>query len=147
MSSRLPRWIRRIASTLMLAATLAFTQQSAMIIVSQAMASTGLSPDPAVTLIGSAHFHGHLSRVVHIHGGNTAVGHKHVPDHDHDDLDKPNAAALFWSVGCTTAVVPVMGPILVSLDFSSITQSLSQRFRDGVEPEGLIRPPSTPSIA
>src|SRR5262245_24932917 len=110
MRFRLHACLRRIASGLMVLATLAFVQQSAMIVTSQALASAGSMSDPAVALSGSVHYHNGLARHVHMHGSSTGHIHKTTDiDHDSDESHAP-----FWSLGCTSAVIPVMGTLTVS---------------------------------
>src|SRR5215471_20091988 len=104
--------LRRIASALMLLATMAFVQQSAMIVASQASASAGSLSDPAVTLSGSLHYHNSLARHVHMHG--SSAGHIHkTTDIDHDS-DKTHAP--IWSLGCMSAVMPVIAVSAASLE-------------------------------
>src|SRR6266487_399325 len=93
--------LRRIASSLMLLALVAFVQQSAMIVSSDALASAGSMSDPAVTLSGSVHYHSSLARHVHVHG--SSVGHVHkTADIDHDS-DEPSTP--LWSLGGASAVM------------------------------------------
>ena len=139
-------WLRRIASGLMLMATLAFLHQSAVMAVSQAVAATGLMPHPAVTLSGSFHLHGNHSGLVHFHGDNTPDHVHKTPDPHHHDLDE-SSASLFWSVGCSTAVIAIMETAAVSVELASALRGATPKHLEGVEPVGLQRPPSTPSIA
>jgi hypothetical protein len=136
--------LRRIASGLMLLAMVAFVQQSAIIATSQALASVGSMIDPAVTLSGSVHYHNSLARHVHVHGDHRSVGHVH----DTVDIDHPTdeANTPFWSLGCTSAVVPVME---ISAVLSEVARAGERPYLqlEGTEPDGLNRPPSTPSIA
>jgi hypothetical protein len=142
MQSRLYPRLQRIASSLMLLAMVAFVQQSAMIGASQALASTGSMSDPAVTLSGSVHYHNSLARHVHIHG--SSVGHVHnAADIDHA-TDEPNTP--FWSLGSTSAVIPVIAFSAVLFEMMKVDQRPHVRL-EGVQPDGLNRPPSTPSIA
>jgi hypothetical protein len=144
MRFRLHARLRRIASGLMLLAMFAFVQQSAMIAASQALASAGSMSDPAVTLNGPVHYHNSLARHVHIHGGHDSVGHVHDTadiDHDIDDANTP-----FWTLGCASAVIPVMAISTFSFDIVRAAERLHVRL-EGIRPDGLTRPPSTPSIA
>jgi hypothetical protein len=144
MRFRLHARLRRIASGLMLLAMFAFVQQSAMIAASQALASAGSMSDPAVTLNGPVHYHNSLARHVHIHGGHDSVGHVHDTadiDHDIDDANTP-----FWTLGCASAVIPVMAISTFSFDIVRAAERLRVRL-EGIRPDGLTRPPSTPSIA
>ena len=132
--------LRRIASGLMLLAMFAFVQQSAMIAASQALASAGLMSDPAVTLRGPVHYHNDLARHVHVHRGHDSVGHVH----DTADLDEANMP--LWSLGCTSAVIPVTAISAVSFEIVMAAERPHVRL-EGIRPHGPIRPPSTPSIA
>jgi len=140
-SRRYPR-LRRIASSLMLLAMLAFTQQGAMVAASQALASVGSMSDPAVTLSGSVHFHNDLARHVHAHG--SSAGHVHKAantDHDSDEANTP-----LWSLGCTSAVIPATAISAVSFEIARAAEPPHVRL-EGIRPDGLNRPPSIPSIA
>jgi hypothetical protein len=130
----------------MLAATAAFVQQGAMIAASQAAASGGFMPQPATMLSGSVHCHDNLAGNVHVHGGHNGAGHVHGPaDLDHDETDEEGTAPI-WSVGHTPAVMPA--PACAALcDRASAAEGLPHGRLDGVEPDGLSRPPSTPGIA
>jgi len=142
MRFRLRARLRRIASGLMLLAMAAFVQQGAMIAASQAMASGGSISDPAVTLSGPIHYHNSLAWHVHIHGN--SVGHVHTSadiDHDPDDASTP-----LWSLGGASAVIAVMAISAVSFEIIRADERPRVRL-EGIEPDGLNRPPSTPSIA
>jgi hypothetical protein len=142
MRFRLHARLRRIASGLMLLAMVAFVQQGAMISASQALASAGSMSDPAVTLSGSVHYHNSLARHVHIHGN--SIGHVHKTadiDHDSDEASMP-----FWSLGGASAVIPVMEISAVSFEIVRADERPHVRL-EGIRPDGLNRPPSTPSIA
>jgi hypothetical protein len=142
MQSRLYPCLRRIASSLMLLAMLAFTQQGAMIAASQVLASGGSMIDPAVTLSGSVHYHNSLARHVHIHSN--SVGHVHNGadiDHDSDDASTP-----LWSLGGASAVIQVTAISVVSFEIVRADERPYVRL-EGIRPDGLNRPPSTPSIA
>lgn len=142
MRFRLHARLRRIASGLMLLAMVAFVQQGAMIAASQALASAGSMADPAVTLSGPLHYHNDMARHVHMHGN--SVGHVHTTadiDHDPDDASTP-----FWTLGGVSAVIPVMAISAVSFEIVRAEERPHVRL-EGIRPEGLNRPPSTPSIA
>jgi hypothetical protein len=142
MRFRLQARLRRIASGLMLLAMVVFVQQGAMIAASQALASAGSMIDPAVTLSGSVHYHNSLARHVHVHGN--SVGHVHKTadiDHDSDEASTP-----FWSLGGASAVIPVVAVSAVSFEMVRAYKSSHVRL-EGIQPDGLNRPPSTPSIA
>src|SRR5262245_28316156 len=140
MRFRLNARLRRLASSLMLLAMVAFVQQSAMIAASQALASAGSMSDPAVTLSGSVHYHNDLARHVHVHGGHDSVGHVHGTA----DLDEANTP--LWSLGCTSAVIPVAAISAVSFAIERAAECPHVRL-EGIRPDGLTRPPSTPRIA
>jgi hypothetical protein len=130
----------------MLAATAAFIQQGAMIAASQAAASGGFMPQPATMLSGSVHFHDDLAGNLHVHGGDNRAGHVHGPaDLDHDESDEGGNTSV-CSLGHTSAVMPSAG-YAVFCDAVRAAELLPQARLDGVEPDGLSRPPSTPSIA
>jgi hypothetical protein len=142
MRFRLHARLRRIASGLMLLAIFAFVQQSAMIAASQALASAGSMSDPAVTLNGPVHYHNSLARHVHVHG--SPAGHVHKAantDHDSDEANTP-----LWSLCCTSAVIPVTAISAVSFEIARAAEPPHVRL-EGIRPDGLTRPPSTPSIA
>jgi hypothetical protein len=126
----------------MLLAMVAFVQQSAMIVASQALASAGAMADPAVTLSGPVHYHNSLARHVHAHGN--SVGHVHkTADIDHDS-DEPGTP--FWSLGGVSAVMPLMA--ISAPSFAIVRADERPHVRlEGIRPDGLNRPPSTPSIA
>jgi hypothetical protein len=144
MRFRLHARLRRIASGLMLLAMVAFVQQGAVIAASQALASAGSMIDPAVILSGSVHYHNDLARHVHVHASHNSVGHVHNTadiDHPTDETNTP-----FWSLGCTSAVIPVAAISAVSFGIVGADERPHVHL-DGIEPDGLNRPPSTPSIA
>jgi hypothetical protein len=145
-SGSFPR-LRRVVSGFMLLAMGAFVQQGAMIALSQAAAALGFMPHPAVSLHGSVHVHDNLAGHVHAHGGDHAVGHVHGspdPDDDHPDgIGTPP----FWSLGSTTAFMSGLGPWSAPLRAARTVERLPDNLRGGVEPDGLSRPPSIPSIA
>jgi hypothetical protein len=135
--------LQRIACRFMLLAMVAFVQQGAMIAASQALAAAGAMIDPAVTMSGPVHYHNSLALHVHTHG-HESLGHVHNTtdiDHATDDNDVP-----FWSLGGTSAVISIMGisPVLFEIARADECPQVSL---EGIEPEGLNRPPSTPSIA
>lgn len=128
----------------MLLAAIAFLHQGSLAVASQAAAAAGFMPQPAEAVIGPVHVHGKVGGHVHTHGGENAAGHTH--HHDHDDMDEP-ASTLCWALGSVTAVVSQTEAVTVTLNVVSAEQGLPSERRDGVEPDGLSRPPSTPSIA
>jgi hypothetical protein len=130
----------------MLAGMAAFIQQGAMIAASQAAASGGFMPQPATMLSGSVHFHDELAGNLHVHGGHKGAGHVHGPaDVDHDDSDEGRTAPI-CSIGHACAVMPAAA-YAVLCHVVRAAEHLPHNRLDGVEPDGLSRPPSTPGIA
>jgi hypothetical protein len=134
--------LRQVASGLMLLAMVAFVQQSAMIAASQALASAGFMSDLAVTLSGPVHYHDSLARHVHVHGSSSGHVHK-TADIDHDSDE---GSPLFWSLGGVSAIIPALVISAVSFEIVRADQRPYVRL-EGIRPDGLNRPPSTPSIA
>ena len=140
-------YLRRFASRLMLLAMAAFVQQAAMIGASQARASAGIMPAPAIPLSGAVHVHDGLAGHAHMHGGTNIAGHVHgALDHDDDDDTDGPVHTPIWSLGCKSAIIPLMVVAAVSPEATRLAECLQQTGQ-GTEPEGLNRPPSTPSIA
>ena len=139
----LHRQLRRIASTVMLAATLAFLAQGTMIAVSQAAAANGSMPQPAVVVSGALHYHDGLARHFHVHHGKDAAGHVHEPA-DQDDAGVAQSPLV--TLGAATADIPA-GTICTPAPTVSGAQPCPVQARlEGVRPDGLNRPPSTPDI-
>ena len=134
---------RQIARTTMFMAISAFVLQGALISVSQAKAALGAMPEPSVTLSGSVHFHDQLAGHVHSHGGDHSEGHVHDGP-DHDDDGGPN---LTWSIFGTSIASPELAVLVNPFDLLGPVEVPAVRAIDGVRPDGLIRPPSTLSIA
>src|SRR5262245_32729621 len=142
------RYARQTAFGLMLLAVLAFVQQGAMIRASEALAWAGVLASPAIELDGPIHIHDGLARHVHMHGGNNGAGHVHQPaDHHHDDDADDAGPTMLGTVGCASAVIPVAQTCGVVLAVVSALSAPPQGRLEGIEPDGLNRPPSTPSIA
>ena len=130
----------------MLLAALAFVHQGAISAVSQAAAAVGLMPEPAVTLSGSVHYHGNVTRHVHTHDGDQ-VGHVHDPlDVDSDEGDKRSASPL-CTLGVPSGVLPVAVACPLLFKSAARIEPPSCAQLTGIDPEPLSRPPSTPSIA
>lgn len=127
----------------MVMAISAFVLQGAMIPVSQAKAAAGAMPQPAITLSGSVHLHDKLAGQVYDHGGNNAEGHVH----DGPNTDKDGGASLSWNVFSLSIAVPAFIALVRPLDLPRRLESPAVLVAEGVEPSGLIRPPSTFSIA
>jgi hypothetical protein len=134
--------LSQIARTTMFMAISAFVLQGALISISQAKAALGAMPEPSVTLSGSVHFHDQLVGHVHSHGDNSE-GHVH-DGADHDDDGGPN---LIWSIFGTSIVSAELAVLASPFQLLGLVELPTVRAIDGVRPDGLIRPPSTLSIA
>ncbi len=126
----------------MVMAISAFVLQGALISISQALAAVEIMPQPSVTLNGSAHFHDQLTGHVHDHGSNSE-GHVH----NGPDLDKDGGLNLCWSIFGASIIIPARVALFRSYELLGIVELPALQTADGVEPGGLIRPPSTFSIA
>ena len=126
----------------MFVAISAFVLQGALISISQAMAATGKMLEPSVTLTGSLHFHDQLAGHAHEHGDDSAEGHIH--DGPDDDSGDPS---LCWSLFGTSIAIPASPALTRSSDLLGLIEMPAFRRIAGIEPGGLIRPPSTLSIA
>jgi hypothetical protein len=136
--------LRRIASTLMLAGALAFVAQATVVAMSQAAAANGSIPQPAIIVSGALHYHDTLARHFHVHHGNDTAGHVH--DHaDHDDDGIAHAPLV--TLGAVTADIPAATACAPALVASGSHPCPIQARLEGVPPDGLNRPPSTPDIA
>jgi hypothetical protein len=116
-----------------------------MIIASQVAASRGLMAQPATMLNESLHFHDNLAINLHVHRSHNVAGHVHGPtDVDDDEVDAAGKV-LVLSAGHIFALMPLTScPVLCD---SARTVELVPTDRGvGVEPDGLNRPPSTPSM-
>jgi hypothetical protein len=120
----------------------AFVLQGMLVVTSQAMAVAGKMLEPSVTLSGSLHFHDQLAGHAHEHGGDNAEGHIH--DGPDDDSGGPS---LCWSIFGTSIAIPTFIALTRSADLLGLIEMPAFRRIAGVEPGGLIRPPSTLSIA
>ena len=127
----------------MFVAIFAFVLQAALISVSQVKAAVGAMPMPSVTLSGSLHFHDQLAGHVHSHAGDDAEGHVHDgPDHDED-----GASGVAWDMFGTSISSAQVGQLLSVFDVLGAMDLPLARAIVGVRPDGLVRPPSTFSIA
>jgi hypothetical protein len=137
--------LRRVAGVVMLVAVAAFVQQSSMIIASQVAASRGLMAQPATMLNESLHFHDNLAVNLHVHRSHNVAGHVHGPtDVDDDEADEAYKVLVF-SAGHTFAVMP-LASCAVFCDSARAVELMATDRGVGVEPDGLNRPPSTPSM-
>jgi len=127
---------------MMLMAILAFVLQGTLISISQAKAALGSLLEPSITLSGFVHFHDQLAGHAHEHGGDSAEGHIH--DGPDDDSSGPS---LCWSIFGTSIAIPAFIALTRSADLLGLIEMPAFRRTAGVEPGGLIRPPSTLSIA
>jgi hypothetical protein len=140
-------WFRRLATTLMVLAALAFTHQGAAACVAQAAAATGVMIEPAVAVNGPVHYHGDLARHFHAHGDHAHDGHVHdATDADQDDVEK-QASPVVCSLGVCCAVMPIAAACrLITVSSVGVAPASPDAF-SGIEPDTLQRPPSTPGIA
>jgi hypothetical protein len=140
-------WFRRLATTLMVLAALAFTHQGAAACVAQAAAATGLMIEPAVQVNGPVHYHGDLARHFHAHGNHAQDGHVHdATDADQDEPEK-HASPVVCSLGVCCAVIPIPAACGLVLSTPVSVALASAGAFSGIEPDTLQRPPSTPGIA
>lgn len=126
----------------MVVAMSAFVLQGALISISEARVAVGIMSQPSVTFNGSAHLHDQLTGQVHEHGANSE-GHVH----DGSNADQNGCLKLCWSIFGASVVIPA--PVALSRSFGLLgrVELPPAEVADGVEPGGLIRPPSTLSIA
>jgi hypothetical protein len=123
-------------------AILAFVLQNTLISISQAKAALGSMPEPSITVSGSVHFHDQLAGHAQAHD-DSSEGHVHDgPDHDGDGA--PN---LTWSIFGTSIASPELIVLAGALDLLGLVDLPVVLATDGARPDGLIRPPSTLSIA
>ena len=131
----------------MLLAVTAFLVQGADAIVARAGAAVGYIPQPAHMATGMLHFHGHISHVVdHDHDHGDEAGHVHDPANPLHPEDA-GGDLLVWSVTGTAAILPLAVVVTIVRPATAKPQASLQARLTGVEPEGLCRPPSIPSIA
>lgn len=136
----------RFARTIMFVAISAFMLQGVLISISQAAAATGTILEPAVTLSGSVHFHSHLAGHVHDHGDDHDVGHVHDGSgSDHEDA--AGGSHISWTIFGSSIAIPTVVALIPSSDLLGRVELPAGRTADGIEPAGLIRPPSTLSLA
>ena len=100
-------------------------------------------PEPSVTLSGSVHYHDRLAGHVHSHAGDTKEGHVH----DGPDLDDDSGSSLAWSIFGTSVASPESPFLANPFDLLGLVELPAVQAIDDVEPDALIRPPSTLSIA
>jgi hypothetical protein len=130
----------------MLVAVAAFLLQAITLAVAEARAAAGSMPEPAVVLSETVHFHGRLAVHVHAHGSSDD-GHVHDPVAPiHDDNDGA-ADGLSWTLfSPSLTIVPATGELCPPAIASGLMPAAPET-ADGTAPPGLVRPPSTPSIA
>lgn len=127
----------------MFVAISAFVLQVTLVSVSQVKAAVGDLPMPSVTLSGSLHFHDQLAGHVHSHAGDAEEGHVHEgPDHDDD-----GAPGVAWDMFGTSIASAQVIHLLSAFDVLGTMDLPLARTIVGVRPDGLVRPPSTFSIA
>ena len=127
----------------MFVAISAFLLQGTLISVSLVNAALGVMPEPSITLTGAVHFHDQLAGHVHAHTNDSSEGHVHDgPDHDDDGV--PNLA---WSIFGTSIASPEFVVLADSLELLGLIDLPVVLATDDIRPDGLIRPPSTLSIA
>jgi hypothetical protein len=133
------------ARTLAFLAAISFLLQGLAVSASQAAAASGLMADPAVELTGTLHFHGGLAGHVHSHDGDHSAGHVHVPTGaEHDDHAGIGFA---WALFCPSLDVPGNTALVYVAGGCGLMAMMMTESATGLAPPGLIRPPSTPSIA
>jgi hypothetical protein len=134
-----------LARALAFLAAVAFLLQGLAISASQAAAASGLMADAAVELTGALHFHGHLAGHVHSHDGDHSTGHVHVPTGaEHDDHADAGSA---WALFSPSLDIPTNTSLQYLAGLFGIMAIVMTESATGLAPPGLIRPPSTPSIA
>jgi len=127
----------------MFVAISAFLLQGTLISVSLVNAALGVMPEPSITLTDAVHFHDQLAGYVHAHPNDSSEGHVHDgPDHDDDGV--PNLA---WSIFGTSIASPAFIVLAGAFDLLGLVDLPVVLAIDGVRPDGLLRPPSTLSIA
>ena len=127
----------------MFVAISAFFLQGTLVSVSQANAALGVLPAPSITLTGAVHFHDQLAGYVHAHSNDSSESHVHDgPDHDDDGI--PNLA---WSIFGTSIASPEFVGLADWFELLGLLDLPVVLTTDDVRPDGLIRPPSTLSIA
>jgi hypothetical protein len=130
----------------MLLAVAAFLLQAITLAVAEARAVAGSMPEPAVVLSETVHFHGRLAVHVHAHGSSDD-GHVHDPvAPTHGDNDGA-ADGLSWTLfSPSLSIVPASGELCPPTVAGGLVPAVPET-ADGTAPPGLVRPPSTPSIA
>ena len=151
--------LRRLAVTVMMAAVAAFTLQGTLIAASQA-ATGGASnyhhgvqhshihKDDAEHSEGAEHSesgeHSHV--LTHVHADGTI--HRHaIDDDDVDEHIKEHGCACCWNMAVAIGVLPTVNFCsIAAIAGGKLAIEMTSPHR-GAEPEGLRRPPRTPSIA
>jgi hypothetical protein len=128
----------------MLFAVLAFVLQGTSVLVARTAAAAGIFTQPSELVVGPIHFHGQIGHHVHVAGEHDA-GHVHgASERHHSD---PNDDTHIWTLGCASAVMSVIAACSVVFHAAGIIERLPPQRLAGFDPDGLSRPPSTPSIA
>ena len=139
--------LNSFARAIMLVATVAFLVQGLTIAETQAAATAGFMPEPAVAFTEHVHFHGPLAAHVHDHSADAVAGHVHDPS---APVDGDNAGAVDGgsrTLCCSSfAVAAETNWTTPSRVASAVDLPLSATVK-GIAPPGLVRPPSIPSIA
>lgn len=137
--------VETFVRTVMVVAAAAFALQTTVIVVEEAAAQHGHFPEPALALAGTAHMHGTVAGLVHDHE-DAEPGHVHDRSKAGDDgcIDP---AAPCCSLAHTNAVMPERIGGALPVDVRVARTLAPDRLPVGVVPDGLSRPPSTPSIA
>jgi hypothetical protein len=135
-----------IARALSLVAVAAFCLQMWTLGVASAQLAAGALLDPAVALAEDVHAHGMFAAHSHAHE-NSADGHVHDPvapiDGDNQGVVDGPSWTLFPGTATLVPTTSGISPPDAAVDL--ITSAFETV--EGIAPPGLIKPPSTPSIA
>jgi hypothetical protein len=131
----------------MLVAAAAFLLQSLAIAGAQIAATTGFLPEPAVAFSENVHFHGAMAVHVHNDGADAIAGHVHDPNAPVDGDNGGLVDAACWTLFCPSLAVAALNGWASPSRIASRLDLLLADTASGIVPPGLVRPPSTPSIA
>jgi hypothetical protein len=133
-------WFRRVTDVVMMAAALAFALQTTFV----AQTASGANSHYQASL----HRHANVHVVAHVHADGTV--HQHPVESGaralSDHLQEPGCPCC-WNMAIVVGVLP---PSVVAKCDAVAGITLALRASDpyrGTEPDGLRRPPRTPSIA